>query len=117
MIGAKYVEMVALGVRNILGYPLRSFLTVLGISIGIAAVVAMFATAAGAEREILEQYGRLGIKNIIVNSVKPPEKTQDSAAGRQGSIVTLICDPGERYLDTYYNRDWVATQGLDPAPE
>jgi len=36
--------------------------------------------------------------------------------GVQGSVVTMICDPGERYLDTYYNADWVAAQGLDPAP-
>jgi len=33
--------------------------------------------------------------------------------GEQGSIVTLICDPGERYLQTYYNKSWVADQGLD----
>jgi cysteine synthase A len=38
------------------------------------------------------------------------------AEGKRGSIVTLICDPGERYLDTYYDRDWVAAQGMDPAP-
>ncbi|WP_233152905.1 PLP-dependent cysteine synthase family protein [Motiliproteus sp. MSK22-1] len=24
-----------------------------------------------------------------------------------GSIVTLMCDSGERYLDTYYNHDWL----------
>ena len=29
------------------------------------------------------------------------------AEGRSGSIVTLLCDSGERYLDTYYNPDWV----------
>ncbi len=28
--------------------------------------------------------------------------------GETGSIVTLLCDSGERYLDTYYNADWVA---------
>ncbi|MHC4470487.1 MAG: ABC transporter permease [Planctomycetota bacterium] len=100
MIAGKYAEMVSLGVRNILGYPLRSFLTVLGISIGIAAVVAMFATATGAEREILEQFGRLGIKNIIVNSVKPPEKTQDSAAGRASFI--------SRYGLTFRDRRQIA---------
>lgn len=38
------------------------------------------------------------------------------AAGRTGSIVTLICDPGERYLSTYYNPDWLAAQKLDTAP-
>ncbi|HGF7202790.1 TPA: PLP-dependent cysteine synthase family protein [Vibrio cholerae] len=27
--------------------------------------------------------------------------------GEQGSIVTLLCDSGERYLDTYYNPKWV----------
>jgi cysteine synthase len=27
--------------------------------------------------------------------------------GEKGSIVTLLCDGGERYLDTYYNPVWV----------
>ncbi|UPQ88858.1 PLP-dependent cysteine synthase family protein [Vibrio sinaloensis] len=27
--------------------------------------------------------------------------------GETGSIVTLLCDSGERYLDTYYNSEWV----------
>ncbi len=38
------------------------------------------------------------------------------AAGRTGSVVTLICDPGERYLDKYYSDAWLAGQGLDIAP-
>lgn len=38
------------------------------------------------------------------------------AAGRSGSVVTLICDGGERYADTYYCDEWVAGQGLDAAP-
>ncbi|MCL1124247.1 PLP-dependent cysteine synthase family protein [Shewanella surugensis] len=29
------------------------------------------------------------------------------AKGKKGAIVTLICDPGERYLDTYYNTQWL----------
>ena len=36
--------------------------------------------------------------------------------GEHGSIVTLICDGGERYADTYYRDDWVAGQGLDLEP-
>ncbi len=38
------------------------------------------------------------------------------AAGEQGSIVTLLCDGGERYLHTYFDDDWIAAQGLDLAP-
>ncbi|PID50706.1 MAG: cysteine synthase [Proteobacteria bacterium] len=30
------------------------------------------------------------------------------ARSETGSIVTLLCDSGERYLDTYYNSEWVA---------
>jgi cysteine synthase len=37
-------------------------------------------------------------------------------AGETGSLVTLICDSGERYRQTYYAPDWLAAQGLDPAP-
>ncbi|MCK0103825.1 PLP-dependent cysteine synthase family protein [Pseudohalocynthiibacter sp. F2068] len=32
---------------------------------------------------------------------------QMMAERRQGSIVTLMCDSGQRYLDTYYDKQWV----------
>jgi cysteine synthase A len=36
--------------------------------------------------------------------------------GEQGSIVTLICDGGERYAHTYLSDSWLAAQNLDIAP-
>ena len=36
--------------------------------------------------------------------------------GEAGSVVTLICDGGERYADTIWNPEWLAREGLDPAP-
>ena len=36
--------------------------------------------------------------------------------GRSGSIVTLLCDSGERYLDKYYDDGWLAAEGIDIAP-
>jgi cysteine synthase A len=38
------------------------------------------------------------------------------AEGRTGSIVTLLCDSGERYLESYYNPQWVAGQIGDITP-
>ena len=38
------------------------------------------------------------------------------AAGEAGSVVTLLCDGGERYATTYYDEAWLATQGYDLAP-
>jgi len=36
--------------------------------------------------------------------------------GRQGSLVTLICDSGDRYASTYYDPAWLAAQGIDIVP-
>ena len=36
--------------------------------------------------------------------------------GERGSVVTLICDGGDRYAGTYYNDEWVAAQGFDLEP-
>jgi cysteine synthase A len=36
--------------------------------------------------------------------------------GERGSVVTLICDGGERYAGTYYDDDWVRAEGLDLKP-
>ena len=38
------------------------------------------------------------------------------AAGRTGSVVTLLCDGGERYAHTYYSDEWVAGAGPGSAP-
>ena len=35
--------------------------------------------------------------------------------GREGSLVTLICDSGERYTQTYFNDEWLAREGFDIA--
>ena len=34
-----------------------------------------------------------------------------------GSVVTLICDNGDRYLDTYFSDDWLAANAIDWRPE
>nr|MCW2727281.1 cysteine synthase [Aeromicrobium sp.] len=39
-----------------------------------------------------------------------------SADGEQGSVVTLLCDGGERYEHTYYDDAWLAAKGIDIAP-
>ncbi|NGM88647.1 PLP-dependent cysteine synthase family protein [Parapusillimonas sp. SGNA-6] len=37
-------------------------------------------------------------------------------AGEEGSIVTVLCDGGERYSQTYYNDRWLEGQGLAIGP-
>jgi len=37
------------------------------------------------------------------------------ARGQGGSIVTILCDHGERYAHSYYNPEWYEAQGIDIA--
>jgi cysteine synthase A len=37
-------------------------------------------------------------------------------AGESGSVVTLLCDGGDRYLHTYFDDAWLESKGIDIAP-
>lgn len=43
--------------------------------------------------------------------------TEMRARGEQGSIITLLCDSGERYRSTLLNDAWLAARGLDLTAE
>ena len=38
------------------------------------------------------------------------------SAGVEGSVVSLICDEGQRYARTYYDDEWVAARGWNLRP-
>ena len=71
--------------KSLLLHPLRSLLTVLGIFIGVASVIWLLAIGEGISREAQEQIEGLGADNIIIRSIKPPER-QRRAVGRAGSL-------------------------------
>jgi putative ABC transport system permease protein len=75
-------ELASLAIRNLRGYPLRTFLTALGIVFGVASVIVMLALGEGAQKEILDQIGRMGIRNVIVNSIRPPESSSAQSRRR-----------------------------------
>lgn len=82
------LETIRLGLNNIRLHLLRSVLTALGIILGVAAVITMSSLGEGAKREALAQIERLGARNIIVRSQKPPEnQSQQQGSGRQQSWV------------------------------
>ncbi len=88
MISRKKKELLRMGLQSLLGYPMRTVLTMLGVVFGVGSVIAMLALGAGAEKELLQEIGRLGIQNIIINSVEPeqPENNSSSSSSRRGWI-------------------------------
>jgi putative ABC transport system permease protein len=70
-----------LGIKSLLLHPLRSLLTVLGIFIGVAAVIWLLAIGEGISRKAQEQIEGLGASNIILTSKKPPSEVTDRVRG------------------------------------
>jgi putative ABC transport system permease protein len=75
--------------RALLRHKLRSFLTALGIIIGVAAVIAMVAIGEGARARVEEAFASMGTNVLIVSS---GAKTASGAKAGAGSLPTLTWD-------------------------
>jgi len=89
----RFKRTVKLGVKSLWMHRLRSTLTTLGIIFGVASVIAMLAIGEGASQDAQEQIARLGSRNVIIKTVKPPEE-QDAS----GESSTML-DYGLTYSD------------------
>jgi MacB-like periplasmic core domain len=75
-----------LGLKSLLLHKLRSGLTTLGLTFGVAAVISMLAVGEGASRAIQRDIEQLGATNIILRSVKPSDEAQ-AASGRKAPLI------------------------------
>jgi putative ABC transport system permease protein len=86
-----------LAVRGLWLHKLRAFLSVLGIVIGTAAVIALMAFGEGSMHDALEAIKRQGATNVIVRSVKPPDEGSTSRKSYV-AIYGLTTDDYARFL-------------------
>ncbi len=77
----RYKKITQVGIKSIYSHGLRSLLTVLGIVIGVAAVIAMLAVSEGASFEAQQQFRDLGANNILLKSVKPADVEESTRSG------------------------------------
>jgi putative ABC transport system permease protein len=90
------VDGMASAARSIVRNPLRASLTVLGILIGVAAVVTVTALGSGARENVSEKIQAIGSNFVIVF----PQSTQASGTrGAQGSGMRLTEDDGRAILN------------------
>jgi putative ABC transport system permease protein len=71
----------AIGVKSLFLHKLRSALTVLGILIGVTAVIWLVAMGEGVSHQAQEQIKSLGATSIIIKTIKPTEQASPSTAG------------------------------------
>jgi putative ABC transport system permease protein len=82
-------RVIAIAARALLRNKLRSFLTTLGVVIGVAAVIAMTSIGAGASARVQATYEAMGSNLLIVLS---GSSTAGGARGGAGSQPTLTWD-------------------------
>ncbi len=90
-------ESLTVSLAGLQRHKLRSFLTMLGIIFGVAAVIAMLSIGAGAKQEALEQIRMLGLENIILRS--RPVTAEEDEAGKVTLARGLTLDDA-RALNT-----------------
>ena len=83
------VQTTRVAVRALLRNKLRSFLTTLGIIIGVFAVIAMVAVGEGAKARVQESFESMGSNMLII---LPGTTTKGGAFGGFGSLPTLTWD-------------------------
>ncbi len=75
------------------------------------------AASVAAARHLSEVLGRRVGASTGTNLIAAAQLiTQMREKGESGSVLTLLCDPGDRYTDTYFDDDWVAAQGWNLTP-
>ena len=75
-----------LGFKSLLLHKLRTGLAMLGILIGVTAVIWLVALGEGVSYQAQKQIEDLGATNIIIKSVKPP-----SGQARGGGSTRVAC--------------------------
>lgn len=71
MPGYSILRLIQVGFRSLRLHKLRSALTMLGMIIGVWAVILLVAIGEGASREAQEAIKALGAQNVIIRSIKP----------------------------------------------
>lgn len=70
--GSRFLQSLRLGLKSLLLHKLRSGLAILGILIGVTAVIWLVAMGEGVSYQAQQQIKDLGANNIIIRSAKPP---------------------------------------------
>jgi putative ABC transport system permease protein len=115
-----------LALREIRRNVLRSFLTILGIVIGVAAVIVMVTIGGGATAQVTEQIASLGSNLLMIrvgqhmgpgqDSAAPPFELADSQAllREVPAISAVAPSSSQRVTAVYGNANWSTTAtGID----
>ena len=89
-----FMTIVRVAAKSLLANKLRSILAVLGIVIGVAAVISMLAIGAGAQKQVMDRISALGANLLMIH----PGQTGDHGV-RTGTQQNLTLDDARALLE------------------
>ena len=84
-----FTELLKMAALSLIANKLRTLLTMLGIIIGVAAVIAMVSVGMGVKKNVVDSISRLG-SNLLM--VMPGSSNRGGLRGAAGSVITLTYD-------------------------
>jgi putative ABC transport system permease protein len=70
------LELLRISIDSLITNRLRSFLTILGMTIGVGAVIALVSLGRGVEAYVAQEFGALGSNLLTINSSRPSSPTR-----------------------------------------
>ena len=80
-------EVIKIAWKSLTSNKLRSLLTMLGVIIGVAAVIMMIAISAGTEATIADRINGLGSNLLFINAVVHPRRAEPGPQNQKGGLV------------------------------
>lgn len=96
-----FVEIIQVVLRDLALRKFRSSLATLGIIFGVASVLAMISISEGAKQVEVARYSALGVKNIIISSVKPLDTEKKLSEQTHGARYGLLRKDLEHIQKTF----------------
>ena len=101
--------------NNVLGNKMRTFLTMLGIIIGIASVIAITSIGNGSQKQIEDQFDDLGVGRMTVSlRNNSPRNMYTSDALTLDDYELLKNQSGIKYMSPTYQANYYSVKLFDP---
>ena len=89
-------ESIEVAIEGLVANKMRAALTMLGVIIGVGAVIAMLAIATGAQQQTMQRIKQMGTNSLMVMA---GQSQQGAVRGGFGSSTTLTLDDAEAIVD------------------
>lgn len=100
-----FTELLKMAWRSLAANKLRTFLTMLGVIIGVTSVIALVSVGMGVKKNILDNISRLGSNMLII---MPGSANRGGMRGAAGSVITLTYDDAEAIKNKIKNVEYVS---------